>query len=319
MPRIIRKTAILAKIETTYGVDALPAGATDALLISDASFDYQYNNVARDLLRPHIGASEELVGTRSVQMSFTVEAAGSGTAGTAPAWGPILRACGMAEVVVATKSVEYNPVSGGFSSATIYYSIDGVRYKALGCRGTFVLAMGEGERPVFKVAMTGLDGGVAAAADPALTLAAWKTPAVVTHQNSAGILLGCGYTAPAFTAGQAYASRGIEVTLGQDVKHVPLLGGESVEITARKTTGSIQLDLSAADVVTFMTAINANQLTSLGFTHGTTAGNKVLVYAPAVQRTNPKVVDFNGQAHLSMDLTFTPTSAGNDEIRIIAA
>ncbi len=191
-------------------------------------------------MRPYLGASEQLVGTRSVQMSFTIEAAGSGTAGTAPAWGPVLRACGMAEVVVATKSVEYNPVSGGFSSATIYYSIDGVLYKALGCRGTFELAMGEGERPVFKVTMTGLDGGVAAAADPTVTLTAWKTPAVVTNQNSAGILLGCGYTAPAFTAGTAFASRGLQVTLGQDVQHVPMLGGETIEITGRETTGSMQ-------------------------------------------------------------------------------
>ena len=319
MPRIIRKTAILAKVESTYGVDAAPVGTTDALLISDASFELSYNNVARDIMRPYLGASEQLVGTRKVDMSFTVEAAGSGTAGAAPAWGPIMRACGMAEVVVATKSVEYSPVSGGFDSATIYYSVDGVRYKALGCRGTFVLAMGEGERPVFKVSMTGLDGGVAAVADPAVTLTAWKTPAVVTNQNSAGVLLGCGYAAPAFTAGTAFASRGMEFTLGQEVQHVPLLGGETVEITGRETTGSMQLDLSAADVVTFMAAINGNQLTSLGFAHGTTAGKKVLVYAPAVQRLSPKIADFNGQAHLSMDLRFTPTTAGNDEIRIIAA
>ncbi|MBS0507583.1 MAG: hypothetical protein JSR53_09415 [Proteobacteria bacterium] len=319
MPRIIRKTAVLAKIEATYGVDAAPSGATDALLISDASFEISYNNVARDIMRPYLGASEQLVGTRKVDISFTVEAAGSGTVATAPAWGPLMQACGMAETVVATKCVEYNPVSGGFKSATLYYSVDGVRYKALGCRGSFVLAMGEGERPVFKFSMTGLDGGVVAAADPAVTLTAWKTPAVVTNQNSPGVVLGCGYTAPGFTAGTVYASRGMEITLGQDVRHVPLLGGETVEITGRETTGTLQLDLSAADVVAFMAAINGNQLTTLGFTHGTNAGSKVLVYAPAVQRVSPKVVDFNGQAHLSMDLRFTPTSSGNDEIRIIAA
>ena len=68
-----------------------------------------------------------------------------------------------------------------------------------------------------------------------------------------------------------------------------------------------------------MTAINANTPTSLGFTHGTQAGHKVLVFAPSVQRINPKVEDFNGTALLAMDLRLVPTSAGNDEICIVSA
>ena len=45
MARLIRKTAILAKLEATYGQAAVPNGATDAMLISDASIDYQYKNL----------------------------------------------------------------------------------------------------------------------------------------------------------------------------------------------------------------------------------------------------------------------------------
>ena len=52
MARLIRKTAILAKLEATYGQAAVPNGATDAMLISDATIDYQYKNVSRALLRP---------------------------------------------------------------------------------------------------------------------------------------------------------------------------------------------------------------------------------------------------------------------------
>lgn len=319
MARLIRKTAILAKLEATYGQAAVPNGATDAILISDATIEYQYKNVNRALLRPHLGGSEELVGTRTVQMSFTVELAGSGTAGTAPAWGTLLRASGMAETVVVATCVEYTPVSGGMESATIDYSIDGVRYRAVGCRGTASLGLGEGERPTLKFTITGLDAGALAAIDPSVNFAAWQIPHVVTNANSAGVLLGCTYLDGVFTGGTAYPSRGLSIELGQDVQHIPLLGRETVEITGRETKGSLQLDLTAAQVVDFMTAINANTPTSLGFTHGTQAGHRVLVFAPSVQRSNPKVDDFNGTALLGMDLRLLPTSSGNDEIRIVAA
>lgn len=317
MARFFRKTALLAKTETVYGTDAAPAGATNALLISNATIDVTYNNVDRALLRPYMGGSEQLVGTRYVKMDFEVEIAGSGTAGTAPAWGAVLRACGMAETVVPSTHVEYTPVSGAFDSATVYYNVDGVLYKALGCRGTVQLAMGEGERPVFKISMTGLDGGATATAAPAVTLTAWKIPQVVTNSNSPGIKLGGTYATGAVTGGTGYPSRGLTIDLGQQVQHVPLLGGETVEITGRETAGSMQLDLTAAQTVTFMADIAANTPTSLSFEHGTVAGGKVLIFAPAVQRINPKLTDFNGTVHLSMDLRFTPAS-GNDEIRIVA-
>ena len=319
MARLIRKTAILAKLEATYGQAAVPDGSADAMLISDATIEYQYQNVSRDLLRPYLGASEELVGTRTVQMSFTVELAGSGTPDAPPAWGTLLRASGMAETIVDGECVEYNPVSGGMESATIDYSVDGVRYRATGCRGTATVGLVEGERPTLQFTFTGLDGGAVAAADPGVDFAAWQIPHVVTNANSAGVLLGCTYLDGVFTGGTQYSSRGLQIELGQNVQHVPLLGREAVEITGRETKGSMQLDLTAAQVVSFMTAINANTPTSLGFTHGTQAGGKVLVYAPSVQRINPKVEDFNGTALLAMDLRLAPTSTGNDEIRIIAA
>ena len=234
MARLIRKTAILAKLETLYGQAAVPSGAADAMLVSDTSIQYQYNNVSRDLLRPYLGASEELVGTRTVQMSFTVELAGSGTPDVAPAWGTLLRASGMAETIVTGECVEYNPVSGGMESATIDYSIDGVRYRATGCRGTATLGLGEGERPSLKFTFTGLDAGAVASADPSVDFAAWQIPHAVTNANSAGVLLGCSYLDGAFTGGTQHSSRGLSIELGQDVQHIPLLGRETVEITGRE-------------------------------------------------------------------------------------
>jgi len=105
--------------------------------------------------------------------------------------------------------------------------------------------------------------------------------------------------------------------LGQQAKFTPLIGGESVEISDRTATGKITLDLTAAQQVAAMADVKANTLTSLGFVHGTSAGYKVCVFAPAAQRINPSFQDVDGRAMSSYDLRLTPL-IGNDELRIVA-
>ena len=318
MGRLVRKTAILAKTEVTYGTDPVPTGAANALLSSNASFEIAYNNVSRDLVRAYLGGSEQLVGTRFVQCSFDVEFANSGTAGTAPAWGPLLRACGFAEASLTTPArVEYTPVSATFSSVTIYYHLDGILRKALGCMGTAEIMLGEGERPLYRFNFTGLDGGRTAIADPTVTLTAFKTPSVVSDVNTADISIGCTYAAGALSGGTTFPSRGLMLNLGNTVSRKALLGGQAVQISQREITGSMQLDLTAAQEVTAMTDVNANTVTGLGFSHQTGAGVGLLVHAPAMQRINPKDVEYEGDVHMSLDLRFVPGTAGNDELRVV--
>jgi hypothetical protein len=317
MSRIMRNTAILAKIETTEGTDALPTAIADALLISNASFELINSNVDRDVLRAYIGNSESLVGTRFVRATFDVELSGSGAAATAPAWGKLLIASAFAEVTGASM-VEYTPVTNGLKTLTIKYLLDGLQHTMTGCMGTVSLDMTQGVIPKLKFVFTGIDAGRSAVALPALTLTAWKVPRVITAENSGAVTLGGTYAAGAITGGTAFASRGLSVDVGNDVKQIALVGqGNQVDITQRSVTGSVQMELTAAQEITMFSDINANTLTSLSFLHGSTAGAKVLVYAPAVQRINPKHVDFEGRAHFGMDLRFTPL-AGNDELRIVS-
>lgn len=320
MARFIRNAAILAKIETTYGQDITPAGATDALLISNMSIEQlNANNVSRDLIRPYFGSSEQLAGAANVAVSFDVELTGSGTLGTAPAWGKLLQACGMTEAVNAGVSVDYLPNTDGTTtkSLTIYYHLDGVLHKLLGARGTVSGKMGVGERPLMSFKFTGIDGGVTAAANPSTTLTAWKTPLVISDPNTGDLTLGCTYSAGALVAGTAFPSLGLEWDLGNTVAHIPLLGGESVDVTQREAKGAISLDLTAAQHVTKMTEVKANTTTGLGIVHGTTAGYKVLLHAPKAQLINPTYEDKDGRALVKFDVMFTPSS-GNDELRIVA-
>lgn len=320
MPRYVRKIAILAKIETTPGTDAIPTGAADAVLISNQSITpYNANNVPRDLVRSYFGASGQLVGVGYVEVGFDVEIAGSGAAGTAPPWSRLMRACGFAETLTASVRAEYNPISDSMETATLYYYDDGLLHKLFGARGAFSIKMGVGERPVFSYRFLGLYGGVAAAANPSQTLTAWQTPLAVTDANTGDLTLGCTYTAatPALTGGTVYASRGIEIDVGIAVSHTPLLGAESIDITGRESSGKFMLDLSAAQEVTAMADVLANGTTSMGIVHGTTAGNKVMLFMPAVRRFNPSKEDFNGRRLIGFDASIEP-AAGNDEIKIVA-
>ena len=324
MGRPIRKTVILAKLETTYGTDSAPTGVADALLISNQSINpLVASNVERSNLSGSLGGSEQLVGTHYVEASFDVEIAGSGTATTAPAWGKLLKACGFAESVQ-TASVDYLPITDisgvASTSLSIYYYLDGQLHKLLGARGTFSMEMGIGERPVFKFRFIGRNGGLTAATNAVPTLTAWKTPQVISDANTGDIMLGAVTYAAAtglITGGTAAVSRGLRLDIGNNVVFQPLLGGETVEISARDVTGAFSLDLTAAQAVTAMTDVLANTTTALGLTHGAVAGNTVVVYAPKVQRINPSVEDLNGNALHSYALRLVPVAA-NDELRIVS-
>lgn len=324
MGRPIRNTVILAKLEPTYGTDSVPTGAANALLVSNQTINpLVAQNVERPVLRASIGGFEQLVGTNYLEVSFDVELAGSGTPTTPPAWGPLLKACGFAETVQ-TASVDYLPISAisgvTNTSLSIYFYMDGQLHKLLGARGTFSIQAGVGERPVFRFRFIGKNGGLTAAANATPTLTAWRTPQIITDANTGDVLLGAlTYTAATgvLSGGTAYVSRGLQIDVGNNVVFQPLLGGETVEISARDATGSVSFDLTAANAASFMTDVLANTTTGIGMTHGTTAGNIVVLHAPTAQRINPGMEDLNGNALHSYQLRLIP-SAGNDELRIVS-
>jgi hypothetical protein len=322
MPRYVRNTAILAKIETTYKTDSVPTGAANAMLVSNMSITpINSSNVDRDNVRPFFGGNEELVGTSFVEVSFDVELVGSGTAGVAPAWGALLRGCAFAETLIASTRVDYLPITNALESLTIYYFDDGLLHKLVGARGTVKPMMKIGERPMLSFSFQGIDGSIAAASNPAVTLTAWRVPQVVTDPNTGDVIFGatCSPTgAPALTGGTAYISQGLELDVANALAYTPLLGEDSIDITNRKTTGKVTLDLAAAAEATLMGEVKLATLRSVGMLHGTVTGNRSLIFAPSVQLINPAKVDSNGRRMTSFDMRVLPVS-GNDELRIVTS
>ena len=317
MTRYIRNTVVTAKIEPTPGTDALPTGLADAVLVSDMSITpLDAANIDRNNIKGFFGANEQLVGPASVKTSYTVELAGSGTAGTAPALGDLLLGCAMAEGVLADPvRVEYTPVSTGLKTLTNYYYDDGVLHKLLGVMGDFTLTAKVGERPVLKFDYTGLDGGISEAMT-AGTFTEWKAPVAMTKANVTDITLGATYALGALTGGTPYNSTGLELKSGNAVNFTPMLSKEDVDIINREVTGSFELELTAAQEVAFMAQVKANTKQSLALTIGKVAGNTVIIFMPAAQLTNPKKAELNGKRLIGYDFRAIPV-AGNDELRLV--
>ena len=319
MARYTRNTVILAKVEGTYGTDSTPTGA-EAMLVSKPTITpLRSNNVERDVLVGYLGQREQLVGTYYAECAFDVELVGGGTVGTAPAWGCLLRACGLAETETADTRVDYTPISSAFESVTIYWYDAGVRHKVLGARGTVSFKLTSGGIPVMSFSFKGLYVAATATTNATPTLTGFKVPLVVAEPNTGDLTLGGTHStsgAPAISSGTAFPSMGLEVNLNNTVDYIPTLGGESVEITQRAPSCSFDLELTAAQEVTAMADVLAGTLTTAGLVHGTAGGYKSLIWLPQVQRINPSKKDQNGKRYIGFDGRLVP-SAGNDEFRLV--
>lgn len=318
MARKAIDAAILAKIESSYGVDPTPTGVANAMRVYGQTVEpLNIKYVENPYLRGYAGGNPELIGAIHKKVSFSVDLAGAGAAGTAPAYSPLLRACAFAETISDGARVEYNPISNNEESVTIYYYESGVIYKLLGARGDFELDMTSGNKPALKFSFIGIDGGiVATASTPATTLTGFKDPLVVTNPNTADVLVGCTYATGALSGGVSYPSRGLNFKTSNSPTHDEILGGEAITVERKGVTGSVEFDLTAAQEVTFEGYVRNATLNSLGLVHGTTAGYKVLVFAPSVQLKGAKPTYSNGQRRTTFDVSALPL-VGNDDLRIV--
>jgi hypothetical protein len=308
MPLLTRKRLILAKTETTYATDATPVGG-DAILVRNLDITpIESDTVSRDLIRPYLGNSEQLLSNTRVGITFQVELAGSGTAGTAPKYDSLLKACGMSATIVASTSVTYAPVSASFSSATIYFNNDGVLHKATGCRGSFTMNCELGQIPTIDFTMTGIYNAPTDTAAPVVTYAAQATPLIFKEGNTSNFSLlsysGC--------------LMSVNFDIANEVVYRELIGcTKQVVITNRAPSGEAVIEAPTIAAKDFFTIANSNTTGSLTFEHGTTAGNIVTFTAQKVDIGNPTYSDSDGIQMLNLPYVAIPTSAGNDEVSLI--
>lgn len=304
---LARKKILLAKIEGTYGTDPTPTGAANAMLTSNMSIrPLEGSTVNRNLDRPILGNDEAIhVGTH-VAVEFDVEIAGAGAAGTAPAYGPLLKACGMAETINAGVSVVYDPVSTSFSSVTIYCHYDGGLHEMNGCRGTVSLRINPLGIPVYHFMFTGLYVAPTAVADPTPDWSAFTQPIAVDNTNT-----------PTFTLhGSSYNLIDFSLDMANQVVYRNVVGTESVQIVDRAPAGSVTIEEPDLGTKNWYTTVKANTTGAVQLVHGTTAGNIVQIDGTTVQLLSPTKGETDGISTLQMNLAFIPSDSGDDEVSI---
>lgn len=309
MPLLTRKRLILLESETTYGTDPTPTGA-DAVLVRDLNITpLQSDTVSRDLVRPYLGASEQLLANTRVEVTFSVELAGSGTAGTAPRYGKALLACGLSETVVASTSVTYGPVSASFGSCTIYYNIDGVLHKVTGARGTFTINGTVGEIPTIDFTFTGVYNAPTDTALPSVTYADQATPVLFKAGNTSGFQL----------LGYSGCLQSVSFDIGNTLIYRELVGcSKEVLLTDRAATGSATIEAPTIAQKDYFTAAQGDGvLGNLLFQHGQTAGNIVNFASTRVDIGDVSYADQDGIHMLTIPYTCVPSTAGNDEFSLI--
>lgn len=307
MPLIAQKLAMLAKLETVYGTDSVPTGAANAILAREVEVTpLTIERQARDLYRPFLGNSTDVIGAFSGRLAFKVEMAGSGTAGTAPNWGPLHRACGFAQVVTAGVSTVYTPVSNSFESLSTYFNMDGVLHKFTGVRGNLGLQASYRQAPLWQYSFIGMFVPVTDLALPAVTLTGWADPLAFNFENTPGFTLhgvsGLGLREFSFDLANAVTFRN-------------LVGSRGVRITDRKPVGSLEFSAELMAVKNWFDVVRNATGGALQLDHGTTAGNRVSISAPALQLTDAAYTDFEGEKMLRCSSKFMPVS-GNDELTI---
>lgn len=318
--RKFRNMVVLAKVETTKGTDSTPTGASNAMLpvgeVSITPIDAE--RVSRDVIRGYYGAPDSLLGSSWMRIAFSVEAASSGTAGTAPAWGALMQGCGFTETVSTASRVEYTPASTSLKGVSIYAYADGLEYKFIGSVGNLAGVANVGGIPLLNFTFDAPLLAPTAVSNPSPTLTAWQAPLLVNDANTADLVVGGTYSTGAISGGTTYVSGGIEFDLGSLISRRELIGAKEAVISDRNITGTIKtLDLTAAQEITVQGLVTANTATSLGLTHGTAAGGKVVFWFGQAKLLNVNPVNLEGI--WTSDVTFeAPPSSGNDDMRIVA-
>lgn len=300
------KKILLAEIESVYGTDPTPTGASNAMLVRNLNVTPLNSEIVqRDLIRGYFGNSDSLLAMYEVQVEFEIELQASGTAGTAPAWGPVLKACGFGETINAGVSVVYAPISSSIASVTFYYNIDGVLHRVTGARGNVEIGMNVKQIPVLKFTFTGLYNTPTDTSAPVADFSAFKTPKIVNTANT-----------PTFSL-HSYSGYLEQMTLNManDIQHRVLVGFEEVIISDRKPTGTFVIEAPTMTAKNFFDIAKNGTTGAMQIVHGSGAGYIVTIDAPKVSIQNPSYSDLQGVQMLNIPFVPVPNS-GNDEVTI---
>jgi hypothetical protein len=258
-------------------------------------------------IKPGFGHDRVSHAGANVALEFEMDLAGSGTLGTAPAFGPFLLACGFSQTIEAGVSVAYEPVSENADSLSMFYYHDGDLHQIKGARGDCTINLRQLDRPTIKFTFTGIYVPVVAGALPTPTFAP-SAPVVAVSKASTELMT---------LDGQTLALSQCELTVGNTVGYRNLVNLEEVNITDRKS--GLKLNFDRPNVVTkdWFDAVLSAETSVFNARHGKVAGNIIEILAGAAQPTEISPGDADGVAQIEMTARLlSPSGLGDDEFTL---
>lgn len=306
MPLIEARTQVAAKIESVEGT-AETLSASDAFLAANVKFTPNIAMGERKNVSSSLSPWTSIPGARSAKLEFDVELKGSGTAGTAPALGKLLKACGFGETVVSGVSVTYKPASTSISSMTLAVYQDGVIKKIWGARGNVSLKLEDGTPGWLHFEFTGADFSVT---DGDMLTG-------VTYESTKPIaFLSASFAIDSYSAliGSLEINMNNEVNLRKDVNSSS--GHKSAVITGRRPTMTIDPEHITVATYDFYGKLRSGNEGSLTLALTGSAGNICTITAPKVQYTAISDDVRDGIRSLGITCQLNRNS-GDDEISIV--
>jgi len=311
MTKSTSRRLLLAAVEQSYGTFETVAG-TDAILCSNLDCQpLDAGLIDRELVLPYFGNRPKIVGQRVGMVTFDVELAGSGTAGTAPRWGRLLRACGFGETVVGASpgpaSVTYAPAMVNVVGLSFDFNNDGNRHRLEGCRGNATFNLSAGEIPKISFEFFGEYVAAGTEAQIAPTFANQAIPVIASSANTTNVNV----------LGLSACMQSFSLNLGNEIPLRQLMGcAQQYPITNRLPSGEVVIEAPTIDTGVgqkdyFAQAIS--QATgAISWQHGQTAGNIVTLTMNQCNIDSPTYSDSDGIQMLTVPYMAQATAANNE-------
>ncbi|MBW1666715.1 MAG: hypothetical protein JRJ66_01450 [Deltaproteobacteria bacterium] len=305
MPLLEARSQLAAKVESTEGT-AETLSATDAVLARAVTYDPDIEVEELDLQSSSLSPFAGAAGGRMARMTFECELKGSGTAGTPPEIGKLIRACGFEETIVGGTSVTYDPASDSIPSLTIAKYVDGKRYLMAGARGNFEIRLAAGKPGI--IAFDFLGTAIADSDTSLLSGVSYHSTRAQPFQNASFQIDSYSAIVEAITI-----ATGNTVELRESVNAAQ--GYLSAVLSKRLMTMSLNPEDVLIATQDFWDDWESGALVAFTATLGATEGNICTITAPKVQYVKLGQGERRGMAIYEMDCVLRRDS-GDDEISI---
>lgn len=309
---LTKQKLLLAKEESVYGTDPTPTVGDNAIDASDIKINYVGDVLDRNLMRDNLSPTNPVIGKRYIEISFNCEIKGSGSAGTAPALGDLLEACGLTESVSAGSSVTYTPSANTMKSVTFYlYDVSigsgsSRMHEINGARGNVNFVMEAGQIARAEFSFQGLYNIPVDCSAPSTPTFESTLPPVV---NSASFTL----NSVSLVAQAVSIDMGNEVSQSENVSATT--GISSFQIVGRKPVGQFNPEAVLLATYDFWSDWTGATKRALSIAVGATAGNICTITAPKVTLDALSEGELNGI--MTADIPFhLGVNSGNDEIQL---